>query len=249
MYHIGGNAYVIVKDHKNGWNYEVFRERYSEVLERYDYIVGDWGYNQLRLKGFFKENNNKGAKDSSIALLHDYLNEYCNFGCAYFIIEKLGSRRGQAERENGEDGPQEAAERSIEAEKPKDPDFKPRQHYHRNKDEQRHRGGQDKGAAAAGEASPETGKANGHKENREGEPRHKAQDRGQNGQDSRGRGQEQGRGHRDREHSNKGKSQQNNGQQPEKSKGQQSSRHKGQDQQRNRDRDKLRDKEKANPLA
>ncbi len=28
-------------------------ERFSEVLARYDYIVGDWGYEQLRLRGFF----------------------------------------------------------------------------------------------------------------------------------------------------------------------------------------------------
>ena len=27
-------------------------ERFSEVLARYDYIVGDWGYEQLRLRGF-----------------------------------------------------------------------------------------------------------------------------------------------------------------------------------------------------
>ncbi|MBP1993077.1 YutD family protein [Paenibacillus eucommiae] len=92
MIHIGSKTYELVIDHKSGWNYEVFRERFSEVLERYDYIVGDWGYNQLRLRGFFKENNQKVTKESSIAFLQDYLNEYCNFGCAYFIIEKVASK-------------------------------------------------------------------------------------------------------------------------------------------------------------
>lgn len=89
MIHMGGRTYEIVVDHRNAYNFEAFRDRYSEVLERYDYIVGDWGYNQLRLKGFFKENNQKSTRDTSVASLSDYLNEYCNFGCAYFVLERM----------------------------------------------------------------------------------------------------------------------------------------------------------------
>lgn len=88
MINIMDKTYELVEDHKNGWNPEAFRERYSEILDRYDYIVGDWGYSQLRLKGFFKETNTKANKETSIGVLQDYLNEYCNFGCAYFILEK-----------------------------------------------------------------------------------------------------------------------------------------------------------------
>ncbi|WP_246070470.1 YutD-like domain-containing protein [Paenibacillus kobensis] len=85
---IGGKRYELIVDHKNGWNPSAFRDRYSDVLERYDYIIGDWGYNQLRLKGFFRDNNPKGTKDSYISGLVDYINEYCNFGCAYFVIHR-----------------------------------------------------------------------------------------------------------------------------------------------------------------
>ncbi|PZE21249.1 YutD family protein [Paenibacillus xerothermodurans] len=92
MIHISNKTYEVVADHKNGWKPDAFKERYSEVLERYDYIVGDWGYNQLRLRGFFKEDHPKATKESSIATLQDYLNEYCNFGCAYFILEKIAVR-------------------------------------------------------------------------------------------------------------------------------------------------------------
>jgi len=89
IYMAGGIAYALVHDYKNGWNPEAFRERFSEVLERYDYVVGDWGYNQLRLKGFFREPQPKGFRDAVITSLIDYINEYCNFGCAYFVLEKL----------------------------------------------------------------------------------------------------------------------------------------------------------------
>ncbi len=76
-------------DHKDGWNPEAFRGRYSEVLDRYDYIIGDWGYSQLRLKGFYRDNHPKVSRDTAISGMVDYINEYCNFGCAYFVLHKL----------------------------------------------------------------------------------------------------------------------------------------------------------------
>ncbi|KAF9118414.1 hypothetical protein BGX30_004588 [Mortierella sp. GBA39] len=90
---IGGKNYEVLKDHKDGWNLEAFRERYSEVLDRYDYIVGDWGYSQLRLKGFYRDKHPKATKDTAISGMMDYINEYCNFGCAYFVLQK--SRESQ----------------------------------------------------------------------------------------------------------------------------------------------------------
>jgi len=93
IYMAGGNAYRLVRNHKNGWNPEAFRERYCDVLERYDYIVGDWGYNQLRLKGFFRDNHPKATKDTAISGLMDYLSEYCNFGCAWFVLAKVDRKQ------------------------------------------------------------------------------------------------------------------------------------------------------------
>lgn len=94
LIHIGGKSYELVHENRNGWNPEAFRNRFSEVLERYDFIIGDWGYNQLRLKGFFSDNHQKANKDCTFSGISDYINEYCNFGCAYFILEKKqgGSR-------------------------------------------------------------------------------------------------------------------------------------------------------------
>ncbi|QMV40932.1 YutD-like domain-containing protein [Cohnella cholangitidis] len=87
----GGNAFSLVHEYKSGWNPEAFRERYSEVLERFDYIVGDWGYNQLRLRGFYRDGHPRATKESAISSFVDYINEYCNFGCAHFVLSKLDS--------------------------------------------------------------------------------------------------------------------------------------------------------------
>lgn len=104
MIHFQGKTYELVKENRNGWNLEAFKARYSEVLDRYDYIVGDWGYNQLRLKGFFKDHSGKGSKDSRFQAIQDYLNEYCNFGCAYFILEKISNGNQRKEQRSGRTG-------------------------------------------------------------------------------------------------------------------------------------------------
>ncbi|HSO59261.1 MAG TPA: YutD-like domain-containing protein [Paenisporosarcina sp.] len=82
--------YEIITDYREALKEEVVQERYSEILNKYDYILGDWGYGQLRLKGFFDDKNQKATYDTKVSTLQDYLYEYCNFGCAYFIIKKIG---------------------------------------------------------------------------------------------------------------------------------------------------------------
>lgn len=82
-------CYEIVEERREGFNEDAFRDRYSDILTKYDYIVGDWGYGQLRLKGFFEDNNQKAGYDSKISTVQEYIFEFCNFGCAYFILKKV----------------------------------------------------------------------------------------------------------------------------------------------------------------
>lgn len=92
MITICGQHYEVVQDEKAGWDEEAFKARYSDVLNKYDYIVGDWGYNQLRLRGFFEDKNKKSTFDKKISTLPDYLYEYCNFGCAYFVVKRVSEK-------------------------------------------------------------------------------------------------------------------------------------------------------------
>ncbi|KXH79230.1 YutD-like domain-containing protein [Sporosarcina sp. HYO08] len=81
--------FEVIKDYRNGFNEEAVLARYSDVLLKYDYILGDWGYGQLRLKGFFDDKNPKATYETKISTLQDYLFEYCNFGCAHFVLRKI----------------------------------------------------------------------------------------------------------------------------------------------------------------
>lgn len=92
-------TYEIVKEFRDGFNEEALNDRFSEVLLKYDYILGDWGYGQLRLKGFFEDRNSKSTYETKISTVQDYIYEYCNFGCAYFILKKTGKVKAPAESE------------------------------------------------------------------------------------------------------------------------------------------------------
>ena len=78
---------LLLENVKNAFDVTVFTQRFSDILLKYDYIVGDWGNEQLRLKGFYKEEMQGKTKTPYIGYLDDYLKEYCNFGCAYFVLE------------------------------------------------------------------------------------------------------------------------------------------------------------------
>ncbi|MDP1417015.1 YutD family protein [Peribacillus simplex] len=89
MININNMTYEIIENEREGYNEEAFKARYSEILTKYDYIVGDWGYGQLRLRGFFDDSNQKATFDTKISTLSEYLYEYCNFGCPYFVVKKI----------------------------------------------------------------------------------------------------------------------------------------------------------------
>lgn len=90
---IENNIYDIAVDYREAVNIEKIAERYNTILNKYDFIVGDWGYDQLRLRGFYHEDNRRAPFEKKISFLEDYLYEFCNFGCAYFVLEKERSEK------------------------------------------------------------------------------------------------------------------------------------------------------------
>lgn len=89
---------TLLDNHKDGFELEAFNQRFSEWLLKYDYIVGDWGNEQLRLKGFYKDDK-PVVTGNKISHLEDYLKEYCAFGCAYFVLENAEPREMVSEDE------------------------------------------------------------------------------------------------------------------------------------------------------
>ncbi|HEL1584562.1 TPA: DUF1027 domain-containing protein [Streptococcus suis] len=76
----------LVENYKEAFDQTVFGQRFSPIMLKFDYIVGDWSNEQLRLKGFY-EDEKAVRSDLKISRLEDYLIEFCSFGCAYFVLE------------------------------------------------------------------------------------------------------------------------------------------------------------------
>ena len=66
---IEGNKYEIITDYREGYQKEDFLNRYTDYFKDYDYIVGDWAYGKLRLKGFYEDNNKKSNKTIDLSII------------------------------------------------------------------------------------------------------------------------------------------------------------------------------------
>lgn len=89
MIKLNDQYFELIEDYRDAFDEETFAQRYSEILDKYDYIVGDIGYEQLRLKGFYKDSNKKVDMGKRFSTIQDYLLEFCNFGCPYFVLRRI----------------------------------------------------------------------------------------------------------------------------------------------------------------
>ncbi|MBR4350687.1 MAG: YutD family protein [Bacilli bacterium] len=81
--------YEIIKDYRDAFDKEEFLNRYTDFFEIYDYIVGDYAYGKLRLKGFYDDKNNKASNINKFSKVDKYIEENCAYGCKYFIAKKM----------------------------------------------------------------------------------------------------------------------------------------------------------------
>ena len=103
MIKVEQHYFELIEEYRDCFNEEIFASRYSDILDKYDYVVGDFGYNQLRLKGFYKDNNKKAEISKRFSSIQDYILEYCNFGCPYFVVRRISPNELAEEVEDKED--------------------------------------------------------------------------------------------------------------------------------------------------
>lgn len=82
------NEYEIIKNYKQAFKEEDIIEKYTEYFQEYDYILGDYSYDKLRLKGFYRKDN-KNCKDyNNYEKVDEYLKKFCSYECRYYILQK-----------------------------------------------------------------------------------------------------------------------------------------------------------------
>lgn len=89
MIELENNKYELIKDSRNGYDLEALKEKFTDYFADYDYVVGDWAYGKLRLKGFNEKGSKNYKKLNDISMLDEYLEKYCAYGCKYFVLKKI----------------------------------------------------------------------------------------------------------------------------------------------------------------
>ena len=83
--------YKVLKDYRDCFDKEEVQTKIEDTdyFNNYDYILGDYSYDKLRLKGFYKKDNKNVTAANNYDNIDDYIENYCSYGCKYFILEKI----------------------------------------------------------------------------------------------------------------------------------------------------------------
>ena len=86
---INGITYEVIKNEKDAVDEELLKEKVTEYFEPFDYILGDWAYGKIRLKGFNDKGNKNYKPLNDYRNIDKYIKEHCAYGCRYFILKKI----------------------------------------------------------------------------------------------------------------------------------------------------------------
>ena len=81
--------YELMENYKDGFELDAVKEKFTDYFYDYDYILGDWSYGKLRLKGFCNRTNRKCNRINDIKYKDKYIKELCSYDCRYFLVKKV----------------------------------------------------------------------------------------------------------------------------------------------------------------
>lgn len=88
-YKLNDFDYEIVENYKDGFDYDSLIEKTTDYFNDFDYILGDWSYGKLRLKGFCNKENKNLKEYNDIKNYKDYIKNECAYDCSWFLIKKI----------------------------------------------------------------------------------------------------------------------------------------------------------------
>ena len=83
------NEYELIENYKDAFNEMDIKDKYTDYFTDFDYILGDYAYNKLRLKGFCEKNNPRYNKINDFSEKKNYLSNLCAYECRYFVLKRV----------------------------------------------------------------------------------------------------------------------------------------------------------------
>lgn len=85
--------YELVNNYKNVFNLDELLLKCTDYFNDFDYILGDYSYDKLRLKGFCDGQNKNFKNINDYKLIDEYLKNYCSYDCGYYILKKIPQKK------------------------------------------------------------------------------------------------------------------------------------------------------------
>ncbi len=86
---INDQKYEVIENIKDAIDEILLKEKITDYYDEFEYIVGDWAYGKLRLKGFYDSKNKKCKEHNNIKNINKYIEEKCAYGCKWFELRKI----------------------------------------------------------------------------------------------------------------------------------------------------------------
>ena len=86
---IDDREYKLIEDYKSGFDLDAISSKLTDYFHHFDYIVGDWSYGKLRLKGFCKKENINYRELNDFNKKGQYISDNCAYDCRYFVLENM----------------------------------------------------------------------------------------------------------------------------------------------------------------
>lgn len=86
---INEQKYEVIEDINDAIDEILLKDKITDYYDDFDYIVGDWAYGKVRLKGFYDSKNKKCKEHNNVNNVKKYIEEKCAYGCRWFEIKKI----------------------------------------------------------------------------------------------------------------------------------------------------------------
>ena len=88
-------SYEVIRDDNKCLEKVNLNDIMTDYFDPFDYVLGDFSYDKVRLKGYYDSNHKQVKKYNDYKNIDNYIKDYCSVGCNVFIIKKM---KGQKEK-------------------------------------------------------------------------------------------------------------------------------------------------------
>ena len=81
--------YEVLNNVNDAIDIDLLKDKITDYYDAFDYIVGDYAYGKVRLKGFNDKENKNFKSINDIKNLDKYIEQNCAYGCKWFCLKKL----------------------------------------------------------------------------------------------------------------------------------------------------------------